>query len=264
MIITALVENTSNCELKTAHGLSLYIQTKNHQILFDLGPDHTLFANAAKRGIDLSEIDTVIISHGHADHGGALCEFLTVNSTAKIYIQKKAFEPHLNKTFGRNKFIGLDQSLADDPQIILVDGDCQIDKELSLFTVPRTDKCHSPANDVLYCITGRDDFSHEQNLLITENDTTLIMGCGHCGIINILEKVKAYQPGFCIGGFHLLNPTSKESAPTSLLDEILQELQAYPGTKFYTCHCTGKEAYDYLSARQKNISYLSCGESITI
>ncbi|MDE7249936.1 MAG: MBL fold metallo-hydrolase [Lachnospiraceae bacterium] len=264
MFITALVENTSNCELKTAHGLSLYIQTKNHQILFDLGPDHTLFANAAKRGIDLSEIDTVIISHGHADHGGALCEFLTVNPTANIYIQKRAFEPHLNKTFGRDKFIGLDQSLVDDPQIILVDGDYKIDEELFLFTVTQTDKCHSPANDVLYGPSGRDDFSHEQNLLITENTTALVMGCGHCGIINILDKAKSFQPEVCIGGFHLFNPTSKESAPTSLLDEILQELQTYQETRFYTCHCTGKEAYDYLSARQKTISYLSCGESITI
>lgn len=264
MIITALVENTSNCELKPAHGLSLYIQTKNHHILFDLGPDHTLFANAAKRGIDLSEIDTVIISHGHADHGGALCEFLTVNSIAKIYVQKKAFEPHINKTLGWDKYIGLDQSLADDPQIILVDGDFIIDGELSLFTVTQTDKCHSPANDVLYGSSGRDDFSHEQNLIITENATALIMGCGHCGLINILQKARTSQPGFCIGGFHLFNPTSKKSVPTSLLDDILLELQNYSETQFFTCHCTGKEAYDYLSARQKNISYLSCGESITI
>lgn len=264
MIITALVENTSNCELKTAHGLSLYIQTEKHNILFDLGPDHTLFANAAKLGIDLSEVDIVVISHGHSDHGGALCEFMTINPTARIYIQKKAFEPHTNQTFGRNKPIGLDQSLADDPQILLIDGDHQIDGELSLFTVSQRDKCHSPANDFLYGPLGRDDFSHEQNLIITENTTALIMGCGHCGIINILEKANVYQPKFCIGGFHLFNPSSKKSAPTSLLDEILAELQVYPKMQFYTCHCTGTEAYNYLSAHRKAISYLSCGESIEL
>lgn len=263
MIITALVENTTACGLQTAHGLSLYIQTRNHHILFDLGPDHTLFANAARRGIDLAEIDTVIISHGHADHGGALCEFLTVNPTAQIYIQKRAFEPHTNRTFGDNKYIGLDRSLADDPQITLIDGDYRIDRELFLFTVPQTGKCHSPANDVLYHGSGRDDFAHEQNLLITENASALIMGCGHCGIINILEK-SACQPDLCVGGFHLLNPTSRESAPKALLDEILLELQAYPKTRFYTCHCTGREAFDYLSASRENISYLSCGESITV
>ena len=71
MLITALVENTAKSELKTKHGLSLHIETKKHKLLFDLGPDHTLFNNASLRGIDLTKVDTVILSHGHYDHGGA-------------------------------------------------------------------------------------------------------------------------------------------------------------------------------------------------
>lgn len=43
--------------------------------MFDLGPDKTLFENAVKRNIDISKVDTVIISHGHIDHGGALKVF---------------------------------------------------------------------------------------------------------------------------------------------------------------------------------------------
>lgn len=46
MRITSLVENTTKSELKTKHGLSLYIETKSHKILFDLGSDSTLFENA--------------------------------------------------------------------------------------------------------------------------------------------------------------------------------------------------------------------------
>ncbi|GAA0797951.1 hypothetical protein GCM10008910_21560 [Faecalicatena orotica] len=46
MKITALVENESKCELKSKHGLSLYIETQKHKILFDIGPDRTLFENA--------------------------------------------------------------------------------------------------------------------------------------------------------------------------------------------------------------------------
>ena len=71
MKIISLVENTTKSELKAKHGLSLYIETKKHKILFDLGPDKTLFENAVKRNIDISKVDTVIISHGHIDHGGA-------------------------------------------------------------------------------------------------------------------------------------------------------------------------------------------------
>ena len=64
MDITALVENTARSELKAKHGLSLYIETKAHKLLFDLGSDGTLFENVKKRAIDLSKIDTIIISHG--------------------------------------------------------------------------------------------------------------------------------------------------------------------------------------------------------
>ncbi|MGO0807173.1 MBL fold metallo-hydrolase, partial [Clostridioides difficile] len=34
-------------------------------------------------------MDTVIISHGHFDHGGALKKFLDINSVANIYVQKE-------------------------------------------------------------------------------------------------------------------------------------------------------------------------------
>lgn len=49
-------------EMKATHGLSLYIETRSHKILFDLGSDNTLFENAVKRNIDISKVDTVIIS----------------------------------------------------------------------------------------------------------------------------------------------------------------------------------------------------------
>ena len=85
MKITALVENKSEGRTIPKHGLSLYIETQKHKILFDLGPDDTPFKNAEIMNIDLSEVDTVIISHGHMDHGGALKRFLQVNGKARIY-----------------------------------------------------------------------------------------------------------------------------------------------------------------------------------
>lgn len=262
MRITSLVENISNTDLKAKHGLSLYIETKQHKILFDLGPDHTLFDNAKKRNIDLSKIDTVIISHGHMDHGGALAQFLKVNSTAKIYIQKSAFYPHSNKVLFFKVPVGLEAGLQTKEQVILLDGDCVIDDELSLFTVSKTDRCHSQMNDVLYERDYKDTFSHEQNLIIAENKTALIMGCGHAGVVNIMDKASSYQPDLCVGGFHLFNPVSKKTVPAMLLDDIAAELQKYQNTEFYTCHCTGKKAFHYLSRKMKNLHYISCGERI--
>lgn len=264
MKITALVENHTNCELKAKHGLSFYIQTKNHEMLFDLGPDDTLFENAKMRGIDLSDIDTVIISHGHMDHGGALKKFLQINSKAQIYIQRKAFEPHFSKLFFIKIGIGIDSKLAAHQQIRLLDGDFRIDDELLLFTAQSTDEYSSPANSGLYSKNGKDDFSHEQNLIINENQTALIMGCGHVGVVNILERAKEYQPQICVGGYHLFNRITKKSAPNELLDAIAKELQGYSQTKFYTCHCTGLEVFQYLSKKTQNIFYFSCGETIEL
>lgn len=92
MRICSLVENTSNCGMRTAHGLSFYIETKNHRVLFDVGQDETIFENARKMSIQLEDVDIVVISHGHYDHGGALEKFWK-----SIKLQKFTYkEKHLN------------------------------------------------------------------------------------------------------------------------------------------------------------------------
>lgn len=264
MKITALVENQTNCDLKAKHGLSLYIETKQHKLLFDLGSDDTLFQNAQMRGIDLSQVDTVIISHGHMDHGGALQKFLKINTIAKIYIQKRAFLPHFSKVIFMKVFIGIENKLADHPQIKSVNGDLIIDKELELFVVKQTDKCYSNANDILMENKKKDNFLHEQNLLIHEEKTSLIMGCGHTGIVNIMEKAADNHPAVCIGGYHLLDPITNKMVSKELLDNIADELQKYKDTRFYTCHCTGFHTYHYLKTKMNNLYYLSCGEKMEI
>lgn len=264
MKITALVENKSNCELTPVHGLALYIETERHKLLFDLGPDNTLVKNAEKRGIDLGQVDTVVISHGHFDHGGAMAAFLEVNHTAKIYVQRRAFEKHFSKSLGFIKVqVGLDRKLMEHPQVALVDGEYRIDEELLLFTVADTSKCHSTANDTLYDENGRDQFAHEQNLVVFGEKNALIMGCGHCGVVNILEQARKYRPCVCVGGYHLIVPVTKRSVPREILEEISGELKRYD-MDFYTCHCTGEEAFQYLAGRVPRMRYLSCGESIEV
>ena len=107
MIIKTIIENTSNNkDLKEAHGVCLYIETKHHKILFDLGPNkkNLLISNANKMNIDLSKIDIVIISHGHFDHGGGLEEFLKINSNACIYIQSPAWNRFYSKVLFFNVY----------------------------------------------------------------------------------------------------------------------------------------------------------------
>ena len=262
MKITALVENNSSCELKAKHGLSLYIETDQHKILFDLGPDKTLFDNAAKRGIDLTKVDTVVISHGHLDHGGALGRFLQINSTAKGYVQKQAFLPHSTKVLGIRFNCGIKAEFMNHPQVVLLEGDHRIDDQLMLFTVKDKSRCWSTMNNTLYEGKQQDTFTHEQHLVIQEQNTALIMGCGHSGVVNIMAEAAQYHPVLCVGGYHLMNPNSGKTVPDELMDQIAAALNSYPDTRFYTCHCTGQAAYEYLAARVPNLSYLSCGQSV--
>ena len=265
MRIETLVENTSCCGAATAHGLALYLETPLHKMLFDLGPDDTLFVNAEAKGIDLSEVDTVVISHGHYDHGGALEKFFLVNSAAKVYIQRGAFLPHFRVMNGEWKYNGIDRSFAEHPQVVLLDGDAVIDEEISLYTVVGHTKNISEANSVLYEVDAPDRFVHEQSLILrTEDKTALIMGCGHTGIINILEKTAEHRPDICIGGYHLMNPTTGKCVGAELLDAVAEKLAEYPETLFYTCHCTGQEAYRYLADRLSNMRYLACGDSLRL
>lgn len=264
MKLTALVENESTCELKPKHGLSLYIETEKHRILFDLGPDKTLFENAEKRNIDLSQVDTVIISHGHLDHGGALGRFLQINSKAQVYVQETAFRKHTTKVLGLQFNCGIKPEFKSHPQVHLLNGDYRIDDELLLFTVKDTSCCRSTMNDTLYEEKLPDRFEHEQHLIIQGQDNNaLIMGCGHGGVVNIMREAAAFEPVICVGGYHLMNPNGGKTVPESLLEEIARNLKAYPNTRFYTCHCTGKAAYESLAKKLPNLEYLSCGKSVS-
>ncbi len=263
MKITTLVENTSNCNLKAVHGLSFYIETENHKILFDLGPDDTLFKNAKKKNIDLTQVDTVVISHGHFDHGGALKRFLDLNKSAKVYIQRSAYEPHFTKALFLKIDIGLDIKTKDDPRVVLLDGDYEIDDELFLFVSRFEDRLKSEANKALYSKDGPDDFKHEQNLLIREHKRVLMTGCAHSGVIGILQTSDT-RPEYCIGGFHVYNPVNKKTVSDRQLEQLSQLLGAYGDIRFYTCHCTGTKAFEYLRKKHKNIRYISCGDTITI
>jgi len=92
MKIVTLMENTAAREdLSAAHGLSLYIETPKHRILMDMGPNNEYLENAAKLGVDLTQVDVAILSHGHYDHGGGLKAFCQMNDHAKIYVRENAF-----------------------------------------------------------------------------------------------------------------------------------------------------------------------------
>lgn len=274
MIISVLTENTAKNEhYKCEHGLCLHIATEKHKILFDTGATALFSENASTMDIDLSKVDMAILSHGHLDHGGGLKTFLEINETAKVYARKKAFGKfYLNKSNGEKMYAGLDESLLPNDRFVLVEGDLVLDKGLELFSNVKGDKFNPSENIQLLEKVGdefqQDEFAHEQNLVVQENDKTLLVaGCAHRGIVNIMEHFQnkcGRFPDYVIGGFHLYNRKADKSEDPAIIDAISESLLA-TGSKFYTCHCTGLTPYKRLKSNMgEKIDYLASGEQLTI
>ena len=256
MRITSLLENTTNrTDMKTEHGLSLYIETETHKILFDMGQTAFFADNAEALGIDLSAVDIAILSHGHYDHGGGLRKFLELNRHAPVYIHRDAFCPHYN---GAEKYIGLDPSLAEEPRFVFTEDRAEIGEGLTVFSCNGWKRRYAIESAGLTEKAGEcfipEDFRHEQYLLICEKGKrVLISGCSHKGILDITEW---FSPDILVGGFHF----SKKPLDGTLT-EAAKRLAVYP-TEYYTCHCTGEAQFSYMKEYMRNLRYLSCGESI--
>ena len=255
--------------------MSFYIETQRHKLLVDLGPSEETLKNAAALNIDLTAVDTVILSHGHYDHSGGILSFAGINDHAKIYMQRTApgdyFADDGEAAEGeRYRYIGIDKKITGLAQIVYADGDHMIDDELELFTVK--EKAHEIpfTNKRLLQRTGdgfiKDTFEHEQYLVIrSEGRTVLVSGCAHNGIPNIMDAyIRRYNtpPDIVISGFHLMKKTEYSGPQLDTIRGIAEELAGSP-TRFITCHCTGTEAYMIMKDIMKDrLEYVHSGEEI--
>jgi 7,8-dihydropterin-6-yl-methyl-4-(beta-D-ribofuranosyl)aminobenzene 5'-phosphate synthase len=273
MIVKALMENRGKSdEYLTEHGLSLYIEAGGRRILFDTGETGKFLLNAEKMGVDLSQVDLVIISHGHYDHAGGLAEFLKINSKAKVYMQSDAFIPHASDKEGELKDAGIDQGLMENDRVIRVDEDIFFDDDLVLFSRIGGDRLIPSGNAHLLMKKNdewhMDNFHHEQNLIIKEGKKrVLVSGCSHRGIVNILEQATEHLDiplTHVIGGFHLYDLKLEESGDADFLGKIALELEKYDA-KLFTAHCTGYDQFLWLKERLGDrIDYLSAGTVLEI
>ncbi|MCR5144952.1 MAG: MBL fold metallo-hydrolase [Lachnospiraceae bacterium] len=305
MRIINLIENTPGrpgCAY--AHGLSFYIETANHKLLLDLGPSEETLENASKIGIDLTQVDTVVLSHGHYDHSGGLMAFMDVNKNATIYMQKLAGEDYFaddgvaatgatkiddgenaatgatktddgeNAATGeRYRYIGIDKNILQNPNVKLIQGDYQIDDELDIFTIEkRARKLPFTNKRLLQKIDGsfvRDDFKHEHYLVITDDDKKILLsGCAHQGIISIMEAYHEHYnsyPDEVVSGFHLFKKNADYSdEELQEIRDIAEELKKYP-THFVTCHCTGVPAYEEMkNILGDQLDYVHSGDEVEV
>lgn len=266
-LITLVENNKLEKDIKAAHGLSFYLETEEHKILFDVGPDKTFIKNAEKLNVNLTEVDIVVISHGHVDHGGGLKYFLEINKKAKIYVRKNAFEYHYTKVLGFHINIGLDEKIIND-RFVFTNAEFTLDNNIQLFSYPNSRKFWPSGNLSLFSNDGLDYFSHEQSMLIHEKGVDILFcGCAHTGIYNILtraERILGKHIEYVIGGFHLAKVVFKKGDSSDTICALATELAKKP-TKYYTCHCTGLKPYHLMKMIiNENLEYLYCGGKLEL
>ena len=254
MKFVTLMENTTCREdLCCEHGLSLYLETGDHKILFDAGQSGAFAENAEKLGVNLRNVDFAVLSHGHYDHGGGLARFLEINPKAPVYVSSHAFEPH----YSANGYIGLDLQLQGREQIRSVAEETVLAEGITLYQLHV-----SPADTAGLEMeeAGQrkpDDFRHEQYLLVEEaGKRILISGCSHKGILQIME---AFRPDILVGGFHFMKITEEGT-----LRQAAEKLLEYD-TVYYTGHCTGQTQYARLKEIMgQQLHYIATGKIVEL
>lgn len=259
MKITTLIENTTTSPALIAeHGLSLYIETPSHNILFDMGQTDAFAQNGQHLGIDLGKVDLAVLSHGHYDHGGGLKTFLSMNDHAKVYLSRHAFGAHYN---GTEKYIGLAEELKNESRLIPVGDEMHLAKGLTLYSCNTFAPIEPLQPYGLNKKVGEaflpDDFLHEQYLLLEEaGKRVLISGCSHKGIVNIASW---FTPDVLVGGFHFMKLTDHAA-----LKAAADRLCSHP-TRYITGHCTGAEQYALLKQYMGDqLDLLSTGKAIDL
>ena len=274
MIIKTLCENTSvNEDIKAEHGLSFYLELNNgRKLMIDTGQTDLFYENAEKMEVDVSDVECLVISHGHYDHVGGLNKFLEVNKKAKIYVHELGFDDYFSKSSGEIKYIGMDKNLEENPQIVKTKGIFEVDEDIKLFSDVAHETPLPASNSGLFMKENgeivQDKFLHEQNTIIKEDGKyVLFTGCSHNGIVNILKqfyKNEGRYPDFVIGGFHFSWKNADADADFSYVDEVGKFLLE-TGAKFYTGHCTGIPAYERLKEIMGDkIDYLASGSVETL
>jgi 7,8-dihydropterin-6-yl-methyl-4-(beta-D-ribofuranosyl)aminobenzene 5'-phosphate synthase len=238
------------------HGFSMLIRLfcngTAHSLLFDTGGSpEGVVANADRMGLDLSEIETIVLSHGHYDHFGGLLAVLRVadKKDLPIIVHEDMF-----KTRG----------VADNKGTIRKHPDFPTDYHVKPARYVRTKQPYLTA-DKTTLVTGEipreTDFEKgflQQRVLtngqwqpdpwiwddraivinVRQKGLVVVSGCAHAGIINTTryaQRIVGTDSVFAImGGFHL---AGKEYEP--LIGQTVEKLQLINPNLLVPSHCTG-------------------------
>ncbi|UCD33545.1 MAG: MBL fold metallo-hydrolase [Desulfobacterales bacterium] len=246
--------------LLAEHGLSLLITVyqgeKKHTILLDTGYTKVgVLHNMEKLGINVEEIETIVISHGHMDHTSGLKTILEkMPHTIPLVLHPKVFQyPRYTRQPDGAKNLWPRTMVKDELEeknVNIVESESPMlivdDMVMVTGTVDRTTEFEKGMPNALMEKDGeivQDPIIDDQAVVLKLNNKGLVVisGCAHAGIVNtVLFSQKATGENnihAVLGGFHLSGPFFEK-----IHDNTIQELKTLTPDVIMPMHCTGWKA----------------------
>jgi 7,8-dihydropterin-6-yl-methyl-4-(beta-D-ribofuranosyl)aminobenzene 5'-phosphate synthase len=243
-----LAEHGLSCLLKVYAGL------EEHVVLIDAGVSMTCLShNANVLGTDLSKVESVVLSHGHFDHFGALIEFLkSAPEGISLFLHPDAFlERRLNiPGIGVVNLPALDEAALKKTGVVFhkVKDASILASDLIMVSgeVPRITDFEKGFPWAQAKIDGKwvvDPFYDDQGIAVNVKNRGLVVigGCSHAGIINTVKHfqniVRTSKVHAVLGGFHLTGPIFE-----AIIEPTIVEMKKLSPDFVVPMHCTGWKA----------------------
>ncbi|HEY1543126.1 MAG TPA: MBL fold metallo-hydrolase [Xanthobacteraceae bacterium] len=282
--------SSGRCLCCAVHGLSCLITAERggtrHAVLFDSGPeDYAFERNTTRLGADLGSVESIVLSHGHWDHSGAM--FLALHAIrarnggrpVPYYAHPGMFHARAIRLPNGNVRLmddvpGVDDLTAHGARVV-----CTTEPQLFLDDmfyvsgeIPRhTAYERGVPNQVRRTADGKD---WEPDELVTDErwlavnlagrGLVVFSACSHAGIVNVLSHARATYPDVpihaVVGGLHLSGP--QEQA----IPQTVEAMKAFSPAMIAAGHCTGWRAMSALAGAfgDKVLAPLAVGKRYTL
>jgi 7,8-dihydropterin-6-yl-methyl-4-(beta-D-ribofuranosyl)aminobenzene 5'-phosphate synthase len=257
--ITTLADNVVyHSDLLGQFGFSAYLEIrdshgKKHVVVFDTGGVRSaLLYNIKALKLDLSQLECIVLSHGHGDHTSATVEIIRkAGGNVKVVVHPSIFYTRFEVEKGKKRHYGIPK--GERREDIIKAGGRLIETTQPFEILPGVltsgEIRHvTPFEKITWknmaIVDGkqvRDKVPEDQALFMNlqKRGILVVSGCAHAGIINTLQyaldvtKTKLY--GF-VGGTHLIIPKEPR------LTETLKKLREFDLKLVSPAHCTGHKS----------------------
>jgi 7,8-dihydropterin-6-yl-methyl-4-(beta-D-ribofuranosyl)aminobenzene 5'-phosphate synthase len=262
---------SGRCLCCAVHGFSVlitaYKANLQHSMLLDSGPeDYAFERNTTRLGADLGKVESIVLSHGHWDHSGAMLLALGAirsrngNVNVPFYAHPGMFVSRGIKSANSSVRRMDDVPSIDDLTSRGADVICTIEPQSfldNLFFVsgeiPRVTKFErGMPGQVRQASDGKswvpdEQVTDERWVAVNVKDKGLVIfsACSHAGIINVLKHAREIYPTTplyaVMGGLHLAG------ANEGIIPDTIEAMKEFRLAKIAASHCTGWRALSALA-----------------